>query len=228
LASGTFIQTSDPPNRSVFNISSTHPCDLNYNCAHVIPIHPGLSKTRQVIHLDQRVNFQHGFEALYLKAYRNQISAQMTQELLKLGLDLQNLKTAYPHSVFLDSMKVLAKHVYPKDQIEVAFAKIGERLAESYFETVIGKPLLVLLRLLGPKRVLYRTKRNFRSANNYSDSDLVELGPKEFQLWLNEVGPLAFSTLGILQRGMVLTGANEIRVQILSTDSVGTIFHLSL
>jgi uncharacterized protein (TIGR02265 family) len=178
--------------------------------------------------MSERVSFEGSFEALFVKAYKAQRTPKLERELLALGLDLSKLKPAYPYALFLQAMELSAGHYHPGENLESALVKMGLRLVESYFETMMGKPLLAMVRLLGPKRTLMRMKHNFRTANNFSDTELVELGEKHFQMWMNEIGNVRFSTLGVLRRGLELAGANGIKIEIVSTDALGTVYEIWL
>jgi uncharacterized protein (TIGR02265 family) len=179
-----------------------------------------------VFPLEKRVNFKSGFEALFLHAFRDRLTHELRRDLLEIGLNVDHLQTAYPHAVFVQSQLVLARHLFADDSAEQGFQKIGMRLVAGYFETLIGKPLLVLLRLMGLRRTLGRMSQNFRTSNNYIESELVELGTNHFLLWMNEVGPVRYTVTGVLAQGLSITSRAHVSVQIAQANEVGTVYEI--
>jgi uncharacterized protein (TIGR02265 family) len=104
----------------------------------------------------------------------------------------------------------------------------GVRNIEGFFETFLGTPMLALLRLLGPKRTLGRMQKNVSSANNYTETVLVELGDGRFQMWVNEPKDMRHFMHGVMQRGVQLAGAEAVRFIVLDVDGDGTVFEITL
>jgi uncharacterized protein (TIGR02265 family) len=190
-------------------------------------IHRSLISGKPSLPAQQQLSYEATFEALFLRAFAN-ISPAMNRELLAMGLDLTKLKAAYPYSHFVQSLQIIANHLFANEPVEISVPKIGERLVSSYFETTIGKPLLMISRMLGPVRTLHRMRANFRATNNFSESMFVELDGRHFQIWLNEPGLAGLSTLGVLRKGLILAGATKVSVQILSTDALGTVYDIQV
>jgi uncharacterized protein (TIGR02265 family) len=71
-------------------------------------------------------------------------------------------------------------------------------------------------------------KQNFRSSNNLSESQMVELSPHSFQLWLNEPGLPGLSTMGVLRKGLTRAGSSQAKVAILATDALGTVYDIKV
>jgi uncharacterized protein (TIGR02265 family) len=200
-------------------------CD---SVVHCVAIHSSLNTTKASIPADQQLSYQAVYEALFLRAFRDRMTPGLSRELLEIGLDFNALKPTYPYSYFVKSLELIAKHLFPNESLESSVPKIGERLVTSYFETLLGKPLLALLRVLRPVRGLHRMKQNFRASNNFSESQLVELSPHSFQLWLNEPGLPGLSTLGVLRKGLTLAGSSQVKVTILATDALGTVYDIEV
>lgn len=174
-----------------------------------------------------RVNFQSVFEGLFLAAFKDRLTPELRAKLSSLGLNLDSLQTAYPHSVFLGAVAAGAEAWFPGEPPEVSWFKVGVRNLDGFYETFLGKPLFALLRVLGPRRTIGRMKANFRSANNYVESKMVEVGPNEVQMWMNEPGNTRHFIRGVMHRGLQLAGAPNVQVEILSTDDAGTVFRFT-
>jgi uncharacterized protein (TIGR02265 family) len=87
--------------------------------------------------------------------------------------------------------------------------------------------VLSLLHVLGPRRALMRATQNFRAGNNYTESRLKELGPRQFELWMNEVGSLPMFTAGIVHAGLRTAGAEDIRIDLSGHDGHACTYRIS-
>jgi uncharacterized protein (TIGR02265 family) len=135
------------------------------------------------------------------------------------GLDLdQKLRPAYPFDSWMAFLRITAEELYPGEPLDQGAFKIGEACIDGFRETMLGRAVLSLLRVLGPKRALMRATQNFRAGNNYTESRLKELSPRQFELWMNEVGSLPTFTAGIIHAGLRTAGAESIRVDLSGYD----------
>lgn len=189
-------------------------------------VHESLRDAPATLPMAERVNFASVFEGLFNTAFKSQVTPGLRAELKLMGLDLDLLQAAYPHDVFVKAVAAGANAWFQGEPPEVAWFKVGQRNLEGFYETFLGKPLFALLRVLGPKRTLGRMKANFRSANNYTDSKLVELAPGELQLWINEVGNTRHFVRGVMFRGLQLAGSPNVKFDELSTDERGTVYRV--
>ena len=174
------------------------------------------------------VTFGTAFEALYLRAFADKVTPELKAKLKAMGLNLDKLDAAYPNSTWVNTLEVAGKTFFPSESPEIAYTKMGERLVESYFETLIGIPLLAISKLLGPHRTLGRMTKNFRTSNNYTETDLVQRGPHEYEMWVNEPGDSRYITLGVMQHGLRLTGSPKTKIELLSADDNGARFLIKL
>jgi uncharacterized protein (TIGR02265 family) len=100
-------------------------------------------------------------------------------------------------------------------------------MAVGYRETMVGGAVFGMLKLLGPKRMLLRTQKNFRSGNNYTDVRFTEVGPTVMDMWMNEPGPLRHFSAGIIEAGMRFSGAPETRVEVRAFDDASVTYRIS-
>ncbi len=190
-------------------------------------VHESLRNPPATLPLAERVNFQSVFEGLFVKAL-GPVSPLVKQELKAVGVDLDRLQAAYPHTVLFAALDVASRHWFPGEPVQSAYLKLGLRNVEGFFETPMGRPLLALLKLMGVKRTLGRMRTNLRSANNYADAKLAEVSATEFQLWVNEPGDFRFFTQGVIQGGVRLTGAPNGVVTVIDTNELGTVYQIKL
>lgn len=158
---------------------------------------------------DSRVFFSHTVAAMFLEAFQPSRYPGLIQRFRELGLDVEKpLLPAYDYAIWRNCLEAQREFVFPQDSTEAAAREQGARYVAAYFSrTPIGGALLVLLRVIGPRRALERMTRNFRSANNFSNVSVVSTGPKSATLKVNDV----FSAkpdyiVGMLEHGLSLMG----------------------
>ncbi len=159
------------------------------------------------------LDFEHVFEGLFSRGLRSQLSDELRAALKAQGLDLsQRLRPAYPSAVLLGCIGVAAKMLYPELPHGEGVRHIGRAFFRGYVDTMIGRAMLGLLWLIGPRRTLERMERNFRTGNNYIETRFKTLAPQHVELWFNVEGDLALYCQGILEEGAAMIGAKNTRV----------------
>ncbi|KFA92749.1 DUF2378 family protein [Archangium violaceum] len=168
---------------------------------------------------DELLVFEQTVEAVFARGLHGRIPPSCKARLRQAGLDLElKLRTAYPLDAWMTFLRITAQELYPDEPLEQGAFKLGEAFIDGFHETLPGRAVLSLLRVLGPRRALMRTTKNFRAGNNYTESRLEELGPRQFELWMNEVGSLPTFTAGILHAGLRTAGAADIRIDLSGYD----------
>lgn len=173
--------------------------------------------------------FNHTVQGLYSRAFPQGVPALLKEQLRGVGVDLdKTLLPAYPMETWSRCITLSAPVVFPNELPSVAWHKLGERMIDGYQETMIGRAMFASLRLLGPRRMLLRAKRSFRSGNNYTEVQFTDVSETEMDLWFNETHEvLRHFTAGLVMAGMRMGGAELPRVAILHTDARGVTFRAS-
>lgn len=169
--------------------------------------------------------FAAAVEGLYLRALKDRLTPALRSELKAAGLDLDHVLPAYPLTIWEEALCIAARGLYPEHRPEEALAQLGRLLIEGYQQTAIGKAMFPLMKLLGPARVLTRMSRNFQSANNYTETRVNQLSPREAELWFNRVLQPAFYQ-GVLEAGLQAAGAQELAVELGSREGEGFTFRI--
>lgn len=176
--------------------------------------------------MSERLLFVQTFEGM-LRVLRPELrTPEVLEALRERGLDLSRpLLPAYPHEVFVAVLPYLAQTVFPGIQLEPAITRFAARFLDAYGESMVGRAMLAMMRLIGPHRTLERLTRQFRTANNYSQTTLVQVAPREFEVWINAVTfPQWYQ--GLLERGLELAGAAQVSASLLSHDDEGARFRV--
>jgi uncharacterized protein (TIGR02265 family) len=178
---------------------------------------------------DPLLVFSQAFEGLVVRGLSGSVSPELKAQLRAVGVDLDKpLLPAYPRETWARCIALCGQATYPGEPREGAWLKLGERMIDGYQETFIGRAMFGTLKLLGPRRMLARTQRTFRSANNYTEVRLTDVSPTQVDMWINEVDDvLRHFTLGLVLAGMRAAGASGVQGSILSTDAQGVTFRTS-
>lgn len=172
------------------------------------------------------VVFGNSVEAL-VRVLGPALDGKVQQRFLAIGIDLYNPNPAYPYELWLQALNLAMDVLWPGLPRDEATFRMGRAIFESYGQTVMGKALLQLVKVLGPRRALERMSRNLRTTNNYSETKLTELGPNHFHLWVNRVAfPHYFR--GLLEAGLEFGGAKEVKVALQRVSAEqGVVFDLA-
>jgi uncharacterized protein (TIGR02265 family) len=176
----------------------------------------------------QRLIFEHAVEGLFQRGLAGRVTPALKAQLREAGVDLERpLLPAYPWEVWARCVGMAARALHPEEPDTVGWRLVGERMVDGYRETLVGGAMFGMLRLLGPKRMVGRTRQNFRSGNNYTEARITEVGPGAVDLWMNEVGPLRYFTQGAVLAGMRGAGAEDVRVEVSHFDDAGVTFRVT-
>ena len=147
----------------------------------------------------ERLVFPPIVEGLFVRGLSGKVSPRLKEQLRQEGLDLDRpLLPAYPLATWMRCVALTAKTMHPDMPEEVAWRMLGERMIDGYRDTMMGRAMLGVLKLLGPKRMLSRAQHGFRTGNNYTEVRVTEVAPNMAEMWLNEPGHLRYFKQGVL------------------------------
>ncbi len=138
-----------------------------------------------------------------------ELEAQLTAAGLRRG---KNKLPAYPLETWREFLRICAEGLFPSLSEEEGYRCLGERFIEGYFTTGMGRALASVARMVGPKGMLGRATHSFRSANNFTETRLTEVGGNVHELWMNNVDQPDFTT-GIIEHVLRTAGAKAISVE---------------
>jgi len=138
------------------------------------------------------VAFGTSFESLVARAL-TPMPPGAVEKLKAVGFDpTRPVQAAYPAEVWMETLRVVAEMLYPGEPTEQAHRKVGRLYMEGFARTLVGKAIFGLGSTIGTRRMLPRMTRNFRTANNYIDTELAELGEGDWRMKIiphAEAGP---------------------------------------
>ncbi len=162
---------------------------------------------------------QHGLGGLVSPALRRRLSL--------IGLDVDRpLLPASPVKLWVHCLWAIIEDVYPGLPPEQAFRALGARTTEGYGKTVMGRAMLVLARMLGPRRVMQRLPQLLASADNWSRPEVLERGPRHFELRLNDDLELPGYVESVVETLLLQVGARNPRARMLERAHGGTLYEI--
>lgn len=170
--------------------------------------------------MSERVVFSATFESLF-RVLGPEVLAKLVPTLSAEGIDPLHLNPAYAMTTWVKVVRASLPLFAPGATEDEALSQLAERVVASYGEGLVGKALFGVLKVLGPRRALERTTRNFRTTNNYAESKVTHLGGNSFELWMNEVDLPTFSA-AVVRAGLRHAGAVEPTVTVKAKDDKGT------
>lgn len=169
--------------------------------------------------------FGQSFETL-LKACGDPPPPEILAAFRECGVDMEKpLLVAYPlghHHAILARVRQL---LYPTLSDDEAFFRLGRGFIERYSSTLIGRAMLMMLPILGPRRVIGRLTQSFRSATNYVEAASEELSARHFRVRVQPVKYPGFYR-GLLTAGLEVAGAKDLVVEVLGAEGEAVIFEL--
>ena len=154
------------------------------------------------------------------------LSASVKQRFAALGVDPdKRLEPAYTREKWLELIRLACELTAPGQDVEVATRALGRRFMEGYGQTLVGKAMLTMLRVIGPRRALDRMSKNFRTGNNFSQTKLSQPSPGVYELWCSHV-TIAGWYQGIIEGGLTLSGAREVKATLVRRENEGAVFRV--
>ena len=125
--------------------------------------------------VDEPVVFTSTVEGL-IRAMGDKLDERAHKQFADIGLVLKGtLQAAYPRSLWLAAGLLASQILFPQLPPEQQRLNLGRRFVHGYSETIVGKALLTMMRMLGPRRSLARLKKSFETGNNYSEVSMREV-----------------------------------------------------
>ncbi|MFT3711041.1 MAG: DUF2378 family protein [Archangium sp.] len=176
--------------------------------------------------MPEKLIFAQTFEGL-LRSLAGKLTPALVSGLRARGVDVEAaLLPSYPMDTFIEVVNFLAAELHPAAEPDAGVALLGRGFMDGFGETMIGRAMLAMLRIIGPHNALKRVTQEFRTGNNYSETRLVQRGPTAYELWVNELRMPGWY-VGIITRGLELSGASGVEVVLLSKDPIGGTFRVA-
>ncbi len=164
------------------------------------------------------------FDGLFSHGLEGQVTERLSRRLAdELGVQLgRRMKASYPVADWERAVDIAAQELHPELPRAHAFELLGEALARGYFATPLGELARATLRILGPGIAMRRVEHMVSTANNYTESRVVERGPGQLSVFVNEAGPLGHNMCGAIRHALEVSGARNVRCAASTSSDAAT------
>lgn len=164
------------------------------------------------------------------RALGPRLDAELSARLKAIGVDPDRaLRPAYPLDVFRQVMALSAAALFPELDAHQRMVALGRAFIDGYSQTMVGRAMVGMMRVIGPRRTLERLSRQFRTGNNFSETRLTDVGSPgatAFELWCNQVQEGGWYQ-GLVERGLELAGAGHPQAELIRREDDGATYRVT-
>lgn len=174
----------------------------------------------------ERLWFSTVIEAVFIKGLGGRLTPELKQQLRALGIDLDRLQPAYPVEAVRKSFRHVTAQLFEGQPEDEALRELGMSSMRGYGDTLIGKALIQILKLIGVRRSLLRMHTSMRSGNNYLETFSNVIAPNCVELRFSDVTGMPSFYQGILEEGGRMAHAKNLRVTSVKSEPPGHTFRV--
>jgi uncharacterized protein (TIGR02265 family) len=175
----------------------------------------------------ERLNFPNTIEGVVNHVLKGKVTPRLKELLRAEGVDLDRpLRPAYPADAWSRCLKLIALELYPDRPAEESFRAMGSSTLDGFGETLWGRALLTMMRLLGPRRLLTRLQRDIRASDNFTNLVVTELEKTHVEISVNWGNAMPGYVEGLLGSLMLAGGARNPVVTHVSTHGSDSIYRI--
>lgn len=153
--------------------------------------------------------------------------AQRTTLREELGIDPYDTKSGYPVEVMHRGFEFLQRELFPDMAPEASEELLGVLSFRGFAETLVGKAIVQMMRLIGPERTMPRMAKNLKAGTNFMDIRSRKLGPGRFELDVSDVGGMPHFYRGMFHEGLQLTLAKDLKVELVKLVGRGATYRIT-
>jgi uncharacterized protein (TIGR02265 family) len=158
---------------------------------------------------DAPVMFSSAIEGL-IRALGDRLDVTTNAPFKAAGIDLLGkIQPAYDRAIWLQASRLAGELLFPGKPVEEQQHLLGHRFMNGFAETLVGKALATMMRMVGPRKTLDRIQRNFRMGNNFTEATLREVELHVCELWISPVAYPEFYQ-GLVEAGLMLAGGKSV------------------
>ncbi|MFY1827282.1 TIGR02265 family protein [Myxococcus fulvus] len=178
--------------------------------------------------LEQRIVYSQVVEGLLQHGLSGRISPRLQKRLEQAGINVKGpLNPTYPVVMWSRCLRVIVEETWPTLPLEEGFRQLAAAHVEGYGRTFIGRAVFGVMRLLGPRRLVLRLPQTLRATDNYTEVQLVERSPTEFEMRMNSVLDCPGYSEALFENMLRVGGAESPQVTTLSVEEGHTTYLLT-
>lgn len=165
-----------------------------------------------ILEASAHVVYREPFEQLLKYGIGPRLTPLLKARLKAAGFDCDDVKPQYPREVFTPCVEVVREALYPHLKREEALFLLGEQMVEGAAQTLMGKTMLSMARLIGPEKTLLRSHTQYRGGTNFTEVKLTRVGERHYEFWMNSGADIPWFGAGSLAATLKYTGGKDVKV----------------
>lgn len=143
------------------------------------------------------------------------------------GIDPFDTKPSYSVEVMHKGFEYLQRELFPQMTPEESEDLLGVLSFRGFAQTLVGKAIVQMMRLIGPERTMPRMSKNLKAGTNFMDIKSRKLAPGHFELDVSDVGGMPHFYRGMFGEGLMLTRAKDLKVELASISVRGATYRIT-
>lgn len=161
--------------------------------------------------------YEHTVDSLFYKALAARISPPLKEKLKPLHIDLDGKPKNVPQPDWAQALRLAADELFT-GPLDERYRSLGRAVLQRFEDTLMGKAIIAVMRMMGPARALKRIEGNLRGGNNFIRASLEQKSEREFVSEVNECNGNPHYIAGVIEAALQIAGAKEVSVKVLSFD----------
>jgi uncharacterized protein (TIGR02265 family) len=174
----------------------------------------------------ERLWFSPVIEAVFLKGLGDRLTPALKEEIKTAGINLDKLQPAYPLEVVDKAFAIVRTRLYAGMSEDEALHELGLSSLRGYTETLLGKALIQILKLIGVRRSLLRMHTSMRSGNNYLETFSTVVSSTCIDLKFSDVSGMPSFYQGIIEEGGRMAHAKNLKVTTIASEAPSHTFRV--
>lgn len=145
------------------------------------------------------VVYRHAVESFLAHVVKRNglLTQDFVAELASIGFDANKPRDTEA-AVWISLLRKTAKRLSPEATENEALERIGREMLRGLFETLVGRGMLMVMKLLGPRKALLQIAESYKTSDNITKVTTYELSPTHVKLSFNSVGGVPTYVRGLL------------------------------
>lgn len=174
----------------------------------------------------ERLWFSTVIESVFSKGLGTRLTPELKAGIKAVGIDLDRLQPAYPVEQVHKACRLVMPALFPDLTEEEAFHELGVSSMRGYSDTLLGKALIQILKLIGVRRSLLRMHTSMRAGNNYLETFATVIAGNCIQLRFSDVSGMPSFYQGIIEEGGRMAHAKNLIVTTVASTPPGHEFRV--
>lgn len=162
--------------------------------------------------MQEQLWFSHAIEALFVRGLGARLTPEVKQRIAKHGVVLERMPPAYPIRQVVDACRAILPLLYPRLSEDEGFRQLGVSFMQGYAETLVGRAMVQMMKLIGPRRTLERMQKNFRTGGNYLETRFKVRSPNSVELWISDCTEMPGFYVGMIEEGGRMIGVKDLNI----------------